>query len=81
MKNVKHPQFYYVFTTFFTFFAPFLRPILTEKYHKIINSSKKHDCFNTVFFESTSQLDNRTIRQSPAEDTCSLKTYNSNINY
>ena len=78
MKNIKISAILLRFYDLFHLFCSVLRPILTEKYHKITNSSKKHDCFRTVFL---SQQVNRTIRQSPAEDTCSLKTYNSNINY
>ena len=63
MKNIKISAILLRFYNLFHLFCSVLRLILTEKYHKITNSSKKHDCFNTVFFKTTSQQDNKTIRQ------------------
>ena len=60
MKNIKISAILLRFYDLFHLFRSVLRPILTEKYHKITNSSKKHDCFHTVFFETIRQQDNKT---------------------
>ena len=78
MKNIKISAISLRFYDLFHLFCSVLRPILTEKYHKITNSSKNMTVFAPFFLR---QQVNKSIRQSPAEDTCSLKTYNSNNNY